>query len=148
MSKKGEKIFVIAAAALVIFAFFYVLKPNTLLGSFLHEISEVNWEEVKERDIVKNSIPVVLLETIDGKCKVTANNFDVLIKHEYFVRGNELARELNYDRQNETLLISCDLLHGEKSRLNVWYVKEESAMHSKKYQYFVIPWEDATASLN
>ena len=34
------------------------------------------------------------------------------------------------------------MLEGDKSRLNVWYVIEESSTHSKKFQYFVTPWEE------
>ena len=129
-------------AALVIFTLIYVQVPNSLLNSVLNQFAEVNWDEVKERDIVKNSIPITLLENLGDKCKVDAHNFDYIIDHEYFIRANELARELNYDRENATLLLPCDRLEGEKSRLNVWYALEESPKHSKKYQYFVTQWTE------
>ena len=48
---------------------------------------------------------------------VKAEKFDVIIDHQYFVRGNELERELNYDRTDKTLLLSCDLLKGENPPL-------------------------------
>ena len=142
MSKKIEKIFVIAMIAVVIFAFFYLLEPTSLLGSFLQQFSQVNWDKVNEVDIIKNSIPITLLENLGSECKVDAHNFDLIIDYEFFIRQNELAKELNYDRENETLMLPCDLLKGEKSRLNIWYVVEESTLHSKKYQYFVTEWND------
>ena len=143
MNKKEQKIFVIAMGILVIFAFLYVPQSNTLFGSFFESFSEPNWNEVSERNIVKNSIPITLLEEQGTKCLVKAEKFDVIIDHQYFVRGNELERELNYDRTDKTLLLSCDLLKGEKSRLNIWYATEEAEKHSKKYQYFITPWDES-----
>ncbi len=142
MKKKEQKIFAISMAALVIFAFFYLQRSDSLLGSLLEQFSEPNWDEVVERNIVKNSIPIVILEELNGKCMVTGQKFDVIFEHPYFMRGDDLARELNYDSDEKTLMIPCDLLEGEKSRLNVWYALEESSKHSKKYQYFVTPWNE------
>jgi len=142
MNKKGQKIFAIGMAALVIFAFFYLQRTDSLLGSWFEQFSEPNWDEVAERNIVKNSIPIVILEELDGKCMVTGHKFDVIIEHPYFIRGNEFARELNYDSDEKTLMVHCDLLEGEKSRLNVWYALEESPKHSMKYQYFITPWNE------
>jgi len=143
MNKKEQKIFVIAMAGLVIFAFFYVPRSDSLFGSLIESFSGPNWDEVSERNIVKNSIPVIKLEEQGTKCKVKAEKFDVIIDHSYFIRGNELAKELNYDRANDTLLISCNILKGEKSRLNIWYATEEAEKHSKKYQYFITPWNES-----
>jgi len=141
MSKKEQKIFVIAMAGLVIFAFFFIPQSDSLFGLFLESFSGPNWDEVLERNIVKNSIPIVLLEEQGTKCIVQAEKFDVIVDHSYFIRGNELERELNYDRAAKTLLLTCDLLKGEKSRLNIWYATEEAEKHSKKYQYFITPWD-------
>jgi len=142
MSKREQKIFVIAMGVLVIFAFFYIPQSNSLLGSFLESFSGPNWDEVSERNIVKNSIPIVLLEEQGTKCIVQAEKFDVIVDHPYFIRGHELERELNYDRVAKTLLLTCDLLKGEKSRLNIWYATEESERHSKKFQYFITTWDE------
>ena len=142
MSKKEQKIFVIVMVGLVIFAFFYIPQSDSLFGSFFESFSEPNWDEVLERNIVKNSIPIILLEEQVTKCLVKAEKFDVIVDHQYFIRGDEIERELNYNRNDETLLLSCDLLQGEKSRLNIWYATEEAEKHSKKYQYFITPWEE------
>jgi len=142
MKKKDQKIFLIAMVALVIVTFFFFQRSDSLLGSLVEPYSEPKWDEVPEKHIVKNSIPITILEENNGKCKMTAQKFDVLIEHPYFIRGNELAEKLNYEKVDETLVLSCDLLEGEKSRLNVWYAVEESTKHSKKYQYFITPWNE------
>ena len=142
MSKKQEKFFVIAIVVLIIFSFIYLQESNTLFNSILGQFSEVDWEEVKDREIVKNSIPIELIEKINWKCMMSAQKFDLIVDHEYFIRANELELELEFDRENKTIVISCDMLEGDKSRLNVWYVIEKSSTHSKKFQYFVTPWTE------
>lgn len=141
MKKKQEKLFIVVAMGLVIAVLYYNPVENNYLNLLLAGFSEVDWDEVKPRNIVENSIPITLIEKMNGKCKVTAYKFDYIIDHEYFIRQNELASQLNYDRENETLMLSCDLLEGEKSRLNVWYVLEESPKHATRYEYFITPWE-------
>ena len=139
MAKKKEKIFLIVTIGIVAAVFFYNPVENSFFNFLFAEFVEVDWDEVKPRNIVKNSIPINLIEKMNGKCMVTENKFDYIIDHQYFIRANELARELNYDSENSTLMLPCDQLEGEKSRLHVWYVVEESPKHSKKYQYFVTP---------
>ncbi len=143
MKKKDQKIFLIAMVALVLITFFFFQSSDSLLGSWLEQYSEPNWDEVPEKHIVKNSIPITILEENNGKCKVTAQKFDIIIEHSYFIRGNELAEKLNYEKGDETLVLPCDLLEDEKSRLNVWYAVEESSKHSKKYQYFITSWDES-----
>ncbi len=142
MKKRDQKIFVIAIAALVIITFFFFQSSDSLLGSLIEPYSEPNWDEVPDKHIVKNSIPITLLEENNGKCKMTAQKFDIIIEHSYFIRGNELAEKLNYEKVDETHILPCNLLEGEKSRLNVWYAVEESVKHSKKYQYFITSWNE------
>jgi len=142
MKKKKEKIFVIVVAVLVVAVFYFNPVENNYLNPFLGDFREVDWDEVKPRDIVKNSIPITLIEETGGKCKVKAEKFDLIIDHQYFIRASDLARQLNYDREDATLMLPCDQLKGEKSRLHVWYVVEASQIQSKKYEYFVTAWEE------
>ena len=142
MAKRNEKIFAASMAALVLFGFFYIQRDDSVFNFIIEYFSKVDWDEVKERDIVKNSIPITLLETLDSKCKVSAKNFDLILDHQYFVKSDELSNELNYDGENETLILPCNLIEEEKSRLEVWYVVEESPRHSMKYEYFVTAWEE------
>jgi len=138
--KKSDLMFLIGIGIVVIIVLMFTSVEKSMLGVFLEQFSKVDWDEVKERNIVKNSIPVILLEEKGSSCLVNAHNFDLIISHEYFERSAELERELNYDSDNETLLVSCDLLDGEKSRLNVWYALRESEKHATKYEYFITPW--------
>ncbi len=139
-AKKNDLIFLIAIGIVIILVLIYMPIEKSMFGVFLEQFSKVNWNEVKERNIVKNSIPIIFLEEKDSSCIVNADNFDLIISHEYFERSADLERELNYDGENETLLVSCDLLDGEKSRLHVWYALKESEKHPTKYEYFITPW--------
>ncbi len=139
-AKKNDLIFLIAIGIVIILVLIYMPIEKSMFGVFLEQFSKVNWNEVKERNIVKNSIPIIFLEEKDSSCIVNAENFDLIISHEYFERSADLERELNYDSDNETLLVSCDLLDGEKSRLHVWYALKESEKHPTKYEYFITPW--------
>lgn len=145
MSKNKEKIFVVVAAALVIIALYFIPLSHGYLGLFLDIFTGPNWDEVFPRHIVTNAIPINLIEKTDGKCKVTAHFFDAIVDHRFFKRGDELARNLEHDRDEETIMLPCDMLKGEKSKLNIWYVLEESPKHSKKYQYFVTIWNQTSS---
>jgi len=139
-AKKNDLIFLIGIGVVVILVLIFAPIEKSMFGAFLEQFSKVDWNEVKERNIVKNTIPIILLEEKDTNCIVNANNFDLIISHEYFERSADLERELNYDSENETLSVSCELLDGEKSRLHVWYVLKESEKHATKYGYFITPW--------
>ena len=145
IKKNRDKFFLGIIAVIVIIVLFYGPIDQSYFGVFLEQISDVNWDEVRQRNIVKNSIPIILIEQTDKNCKVSAENFEMITSHEYFVRSEDLVKELNYDREHKTLTLQCSLLTGEKSRLNVWYVVEESPNHSKKYQYFVTPWNETSS---
>ena len=139
-AKKNDLIFLIAIGIVVILVLMFTPIEKSMFGVFLEQFSKVDWNEVKERNIVKNSIPIIMLEEKGSNCIVNADNFDIIISHEYFERSADLERELSYDSENETLLVSCDLLDGEKSRLHVWYALIESEKHATKYEYFITPW--------
>lgn len=141
MKKKEISILAIGATLLVI-AYFYLDTSNTLFGVITNPITPVNWDEVRPREIVKNSIPIQLLEKNDNSCKVSAETFDLIINHQYFVKSAELADKLKYDSDAKTLIIPCDKLQGDKSWLNVWYVIPEAPKHALKYEYFVTQWEE------
>ena len=138
----NAKILLIAVGIIVILAYFYLDSPDSFFVKFVDELSPVNWEEVSERNIIKNSIPISLLEKINGNCKVKAENFNLIIDHEYFIRSEQLAKQLQYDPDEETLVIPCDDLEGQKSRLNVWYATEEAKKYPTKYEHFVTPWNE------
>ena len=137
-----KTILIISIAALLITFFFYD-SSDSLFDQTIEPYMPPNWDELSTKDIVKNSIPIVLLEeTTGGKCKVSAEYFKDIIGHIYFVKGNQLADELGYQPDEETLFVLCDQLVGEKSRLHVWYVTEEAQKHSTKYTSFITEWDE------
>ena len=144
MTKRNDKFFVIGAAVLVVFAFFYMQDKNSLLSEFFEFYAPPDWDEVSPRDIVKNSIPITLLGVDDSGCAVEAMRFDSIIDHRYFVKGEQLADELNYKRELNRLTVPCEELHGEKSELVIWYATEEAGKHATKYQYWINPWNNTS----
>jgi len=133
---------VIGAGILVIYAVFFLSVEESYFGVLLESTSEPEWDEISPRYIVKNSIPITLEDKNGQNCLLDAPNLDKIIEHAYFMRGDELALNLRYDSENQTIMIPCEETFGEKSRLEIWYVTEESPKHSMKFQYFVSQWDD------
>ena len=142
MTKHNDKFFVIGAAALVVFAFFYMQDKNSLLSEFFEFYVPPDWDEISPRNIVKNSIPITLIGKDGSNCAVEAMRFNDIIDHRYFVKGEQLADELNYKRELNRLTVPCEELHGEKSELVIWYATEESSKHATKYQYWIKEWNN------
>jgi hypothetical protein len=115
---------------------------DSVLGGFIEEFTEPDWSQIKERNIVKNSIPISHLEKTGQGCIASAESFEHIINHQYFVRSQDLMQELQYNEEDKTILVPCDELSDEKLKLHVWYATEEALKHSTKYEYFITPFED------
>lgn len=142
LTTKNDKFMLIGLGIIAIIVLVFATNENSLAFLFFNQYMPIVWDDILERNIVRSSIPIELITQESGYCIVTAKNFDTIIDHQYFAKSNDLVEKLKYDRNNETLSLSCDILEGDKSRLNIWFVVEESAKHSKKYEYFVTPWEE------
>ena len=142
MSKKQEKIFVLVAAAIVVAVFIFAPWQNSYFGLFVDTVREPNWDDLNPHDVVKNSVSMTLIEKMDNNCKMSAENLGNVIEHKYFVRGQEFAQAVKFDTKNETVVLPCEMVDGEKSRLHVWYTIEEAPRFGGKYKYFVTPWND------
>lgn len=144
MTPREQKILFAVGICFFIAAVFYTLNysETTMFGQFSEQFTPVNWDEVASRNIVKNSIPVTIIDRQNGDCLVSAHYFDSITDHRFFVKGDDLGRKLQYDNGTETLVLPCDDLEGEKSRLNIWYATEEAKKHSMKYEYFITPWNE------
>jgi len=132
----------IGAVVLVVYAIFFLPVSESYLGVLIESTSEPEWDEISQRHIVKNSIPITLIKKDGPNCLLDASNLDKIITHDYFKQGDELASHLKYDSENHTIEIPCDKTFGEKSRLEIWYVTEESPKHAMKYQYFITAWKE------
>jgi len=141
LKNRDQKIFVLVASGLVVVGFFYSFYSNTIFSQFFEEYTPVNWDEVHDRNIIKNSIPIELIEKMNGDCKVSVEKFFMIVDHEPFIRSKELVDKLQFDRENHTIILPCDKLEAEKSRLNVWIAIEDSDKHPNKYEYFITPWD-------
>ena len=138
---KQSKIFLVIAIIIFIVGIVYAINSQTLLNSVLQQtILPIEWEKVHPREIVKNSIPITIIEEKNDKCVVTASKFDAIIDHQYFIKSDEFALKLNYDGENQTIEIKCDQLVEEKSRFNVWYVTPDSFVYPERYEYFISSW--------
>ncbi len=141
MVKKKETTYLVIGAVLLVAAYFTLDTSDTLFGDIEDMFTPLNWDEVHPRDTVKNSIPIVLLDTNGYSCTVIGKNFEMITNSPYFDRNHEVTEKLQYDAQEETLVVPCDELQGEKSRLNVWYVVEEAPQHGLKWEYFITAWD-------
>ena len=131
---------VIGGCILVLYAIFFLPIENSYFGMLLESSTVPEWDEISPRYIVKNSIPITLIEKNIQNCILDASNLDKIINHSYFIRGNEIASDLKYNSEEKTISIPCEKTFGEKSRLEIWYVTEDSPIHAEKYQYFITPW--------
>jgi len=138
---KEKIIFVGLGMAIVVFLLATDVS-DSVLGTFIEQFTKPDWNQVKERNIVKNAIPISLLEKTGQECIASAEKFEYIINHQYFVRSQDLVNELQYDKENKTIVIPCDELSEEKLKLHVWYATEEALKHSTKYEYFITPFED------
>lgn len=142
MNKRQEKIFVLVAAAVVIVVFIFVPWSNSYFGLLLDTFTGPNWDDLNPHDVVKNVIPITLIERTDSNCKMSAENIGNVIEHQYFIRGKEFAQTVKFDAKNSSVVLPCEMIADEKSRLHVWYIKEEDPRHGGTYKYFVTPWND------
>jgi len=137
-----EKIILLGIIIAILVVVFGTDISNSMLGKSFEQFSKPDWSQVQEPNIVKNSILITLLdESLEG-CTVSAEKFELIIDHQYFVRSDELAKELHYDKENNTLLVPCDMIPDEPSKLHVWYATQEALNHATKYEYFIAPIED------
>ena len=144
MKKQYQVIFLAASICLVIFGFIYSLNSETLFGKLLDQVKPVDWDKIFPRNIIKNSIPIEILENQNGICNVKAESFQLILKAPEFIKSQDLAHELSYDNDTKTIKISCDKLPGdklpgEKDNLHVWIVRGDTEKFSGRYQYFVTP---------
>lgn len=142
MNKVRDVAILGALVVAIITAFFYLDVENSLFGKVTEPLQPLNFDEVHPRNIVKNAIPIVLLEQNGNLCKVYGEKFTLITNHTYFVRSQELIDKLQYNHDDKTLILPCDKISAEKSRLEVWYVIPESDTHATKYDYWVKPWEE------
>ena len=134
--KRDDIIFLSIAIIVAGIIFANISSEDTIFGVLIDPIIEPKWDELKPRDIVKNTIPIKVLER-NGDCLVSAEKLDLILDHEDFIQSDKLDRKLNYDREKNTIKIVCDKLIDDVMNLHVWYVIPEASKDAGKFTYFI-----------
>jgi len=142
MSTRKDISIVLIIGIVIIATFFYLDVENSILGKVTHMFSPVDFDEVHDRNIVKNAIPITLINQNNGECIVEGKKFFQITNHTYFERSQELIDQLQYNSDDHTLVFPCDEIPSEKSRLEVWYVTTDSENHGGKFDYWITPWAE------
>jgi len=89
----NQKIIFFVILPIVIVISFYFYSSDSIMGTIYEYFSAPVWDEVRERDIVKNSIPIIYQETLkSGDCSVNAEKFDLIIEHQSFGSWRRIGR--------------------------------------------------------
>ena len=141
MASRASKIFVAVAAVLVIIGYVYSMDKDTVFSAILEPITPVDWSEVSPKYIIEYSIPITIVEENGNDCTVYTKTLSSAIYHGKFTRGADLANELKFNEEEETIVIPCDKMQGDPSKFTVWYVSPGSNVHEGKYEYFIDPYD-------
>ncbi len=140
--KHLDKVFVIIAIILVGIILVYGPWEKSIIGIIFEPFIEPNWEKILEHHLVKSSTILSMIEKNGSTCLVEAAKIDNIINHPYFVNANEFSEKINYNNSTNVITIPCHELHGDESRLHVWYVVKEAPEHAGKYKYFITAVEE------
>ena len=141
-------IFVVIALGLVVYAVIALPIEDSIFFAIIPDVTPVNWDEVKKREMVRTAIPITTIQEDNGTCTVAAHGLDSILDHAYFVKSDQLASKLNFDMVEETITVACSELHGERSKLHIWYVVEEAPKHATKYQYWITEWGETQPNVS
>ena len=134
--KKDEVIFLIIAIVVAGIILVNISSADTILGVITDQIYEPEWDKLKPRDIIKNTVLIQVLER-NGNCLVSAEKLNLALDHQDFIYGEKLGKELNYDRKEKTINISCDKLIEDEMNLHIWIVIPEAPKYADRFTYFI-----------
>ena len=119
-----KNIIVAIPTVVIILGFVFLPWTNNYLGILIEPALPKDWKEVYPRNIVKNSIPVTILKQDANSCLISAKNLENIIDHKYFENCDEFTSQIMLNSDGQTIGVSCDILHGDTSELNIWHVTE------------------------
>jgi len=115
--------------------------PTTGNDAAITELSQSELKEVVEKYVQIHVLALYLPEEVSsGKCKVVAQNIMNLISRPDFIRSEEFAQELNFDRNLSTIIVPCDYISSKVSLLVVNFVTEESPIDATLYKWEIKPY--------
>lgn len=134
--KRDDIIFLSIAIIIAVIILASISSEDTIFGVIIEPITEPKWDELKPRDVVKNTIPITVLER-NGDCLVSAEKLDLILNHGEFIQSDKLERKLNYDREKNTIKIGCDKLIDDAMNLHIWFIIPEATKSAGKFTYFI-----------
>ena len=134
--KKDDIIFLSIAIIVAGIILVNIASEDTILGVITEQFTEPEWDELKPRNVVKNTIPITVLEK-NGNCLVSAEKLDIILDHAYFIQSDKLERELQYDREKNTIKIECERLTDDTMNFYIWYVIPEASKSAERFTYFI-----------
>ena len=131
-------IFVSFSAILVILALVFLQTEDSVIGIVVEELSGPDWSNITPREVIKTSFLVIVLESINEKdCKLKAGEISAVLTHADFKKSEEFARKVQYNNEDNTIILPCESLSGEKLKFNIWYITEDAKNHATKYTYWL-----------
>jgi len=134
--KKDDIIFLSIAIIVAGIILVNIVSEDTILGVITESFREPEWDGLKPRDVVKNTIPITVLEK-NGNCLVSAERLDIIFDHTEFIQSDRLERELNYDREKNTIKIGCGGLTDDTMNFHIWFVIPEASKSAERFTYFI-----------
>ena len=134
--KKDDIVFLIIAIVVSGIILENISSEDTILGVIIDQTYEPEWDKLKLREIIKNTVLIQVLER-NGNCLVSAEKLNLALDHQDFIYGEKLGKELNYDREEKTISISCDKLIEDEMNLHIWVVIPEAPKYADRFTYFI-----------
>jgi len=135
-------IFVSISAALVIVALLFLQNENSAIGIIIQEFKEPDWKNHNQREIIKTSFPVIVESIDENNCKVKAEQVNAIITHVDFTKSEEFIKKVQYNSNDETMILPCDANVGEKLKFNIWYIVASAKKDASKYTYWLSDWSN------
>lgn len=126
--------FVLIVAVALAFAFI-PWSNYSLLGKLLEPIMPADWENVSNRNIVENTVLLSLVEEKSDGCLVYSDRLSTMFDHEYFIASSEMQKQLQYNKDAQTLIVPCENMQDEQLRLHLRYITQEAPKDGTKYEY-------------
>ena len=107
------------------------------------------WENISQKNIIENTVLLSLVEERKDGCLVHSDRLSSMFDHEYFIRSSEMQKQLQYNEDDQTLVVPCENMQDEKLRLHLRYVEQDTPKDGTKYEYtFTEPNEVLTNPYN
>jgi len=133
--QKSKIIFFGLIIVIVLALAFFPWQNYSILGKALEPLLPADWENISKKDIIKNTVLLSLVEEKNDKCLVYSDKLTGMFDHAYFVRSSEMQEQLQYNEDNQTLLVPCENMLDDKIRLHLRYIQQDAPKDGTKFEY-------------